>query len=358
MIKKIKNRHIFVIVTLLILIFFIVNLNNKKTYEIESDIVPTETQLILGTPRVVPDVPKDAIPPLDFPKYVQAHEVDFLMGNDLVLGIEINGDVRAYPLKIMNWHEIVNDNIGGRNVVVTYCPLCKSGVLFSRELEGKTLSFGNTGSLWESVLLMYDRETESFWAQVGGRAVEGTLKGKRLEMLPSITTRWKDWKNLYPDTLVLSPDTGYDRNYKINAYDRYYLDKEKLPPFPLSLIDNRLLPKDLVIGVKLGDEKIAYPVDKIGWKIVHDSLNGENIVLFTRPKLSGVYFSDLEGTKMEFEIINNSIFDKNTDSRWNFLGQSIEGPLKGKRLRSAPIAYTFWYGWVAEYPDTMLYESN
>ena len=188
--EKIKNNSItlFLIIIVIAILIFI---NQNIGVKVEETVAKSnENQVILGQPRIVPDVPKDAIPPLDFPKYVDVSEVDFLEGSDLVIGIEINDDARAYPIKILNWHEIVNDNIGGQDIVVTYCPLCKSSILFSRVLDGKTLSFGNTGSLYESTLLMYDRETDSFWGQVGGRAIEGELKGKRLEMLPSTTTRW------------------------------------------------------------------------------------------------------------------------------------------------------------------------
>lgn len=124
-------------------------------------------------PKIIPDVPKDAIPPLFNPKYISSAEAIWLDPNDLILGFEHNGDARAYPLLILNWHEIVNDDIGGREVVVTYCPLCRSGIVFDREVDGKVLSFGNTGSLYESAMVMYDRETESYWWQVGGASNRG-----------------------------------------------------------------------------------------------------------------------------------------------------------------------------------------
>jgi len=202
---------------------------------------------------------------------------------------------------------------------------------------------------------MYDRETESLWGQVGGRAIEGELKGKRLEMLPSTTTRWKDWRNLHPETLVLSLDTGYRRNYKSNPYSTYDRVKNSLPPFPISLVDKRLEPKELIIGVIFNDAKKAYPINKLGWEIINDRVGNEDIVVITRPKLTSVFFSELDGKILKFEFVNNRIFDKNTNSEWNFLGQAVNGSLKGKKLKSAPIVYAFWFGWVVEYPDTSLY---
>jgi len=351
-----KRKNITIIITVIIITIFIFMLQNKEKEIVDTEIIKSnENQIILGKPQIIPDVPKDAIPPLDFPKYVKASEVDFLGGNDLVIGVDINNDTRAYPINILNWHEIVNDKIGDMDVVITYCPLCKSSILFSRVLDGKVLSFGNTGSLYESTLLMYDRETESFWGQVGGRAIEGKLKGKRLEMLPSTTTRWKDWINLYPDTLVLSPDTGYRRNYESNPYLTYDRVKDSLPPFPISLVDKRLEPKELIVGVVFNDEKKAYPINKLGWKIINDKVGNENIVVITRPKLTSIFFSELEGDILEFEFVNKTIIDKNTKSEWNFLGQAVNGSLQGKKLKAAPIVYAFWFGWVVEYPDTLLY---
>jgi len=355
--KKINNFAIIISVILIFIIIIFINKNNDEIIVEDSEVVPTDTQIILGKPRIIPDVPKDAIPPLDFPKYLKVDEVDFLEGNDIVIGIEINGDARAYPIRILNWHEIVNDNIGGKEVVITYCPLCKSSILFSRVLDGRLLSFGNTGSLYESTLLMYDRETESLWGQVGGRAIEGELKGKRLEMLPSTTTRWKDWINLHPNTLVLSLDTGYRRNYVSDPYSTYDRNKDSLPPFPISLVDKRLSPKELIIGVNLNNEKKAYPINQLGWEVINDKVGNEDIVVFTKPKLTSVFFAELDDDVLEFELIDSKIFDKNTHSEWDFLGQAVSGSLKGKKLRAAPIAYAFWFGWVVEYPDTKLFSN-
>ena len=354
--RKRKNKNYFYVFLGVILIIFILFFANQKNEIIEeSEFEATDDQIILGKPRIIPDVPKDAIPPLDFPKYVKADEVDFLGGNDLVIGVDINNDVRAFPINILNWHEIVNENIGGKDVLVSYCPLCKSAILFSRNLDGKILSFGNTGALYESTLLMYDRETESFWAQIGGRAIEGQLKGKRLEMLPSTTTRWKDWRNLHPETLVLSKDTGFIRNYDSNPYVTYDRKKGSLPPFPISLIDKRLEPKELILGLVFDDEKKAYAYNQLGWKVINDKVGNENIVIYTRPKLTSAFFSELDGKILEFEMINNTIFDKKTKSEWDFLGQAVEGSLKGKKLQSTPVVNAFWFGWVAEYPDTLLH---
>ena len=140
---------------------------------------------------IIQDVPKDAIPPLDFPQYESANKVTWLKDSDIVLGVEFAGDARAYPIKIMNWHEIVNETIGGQKIVITYCPLCNSGIVFDRHLGEQLLSFGNTGALYESAMVMYDKETESYWYQITGEALRGSLKGQRLSILPSTMMLWE-----------------------------------------------------------------------------------------------------------------------------------------------------------------------
>ncbi|MAG37363.1 MAG: hypothetical protein CL878_14105, partial [Dehalococcoidia bacterium] len=154
------------------------------------------------TAEIIPDVPRDAIPPLDLPAYDLASDVRWLRPSDLVVGFVWKHDARAYPARLMNFHEIVNDQIAGRDVVVTYCPLCRSGIAFDRWLPAEAapdgepllLSFGNTGALYESAMVMYDRETDSDWYQVGGVAVRGPLAGSRLKALSSRTTTWQEWR--------------------------------------------------------------------------------------------------------------------------------------------------------------------
>ncbi|MDA1190441.1 MAG: DUF3179 domain-containing protein, partial [Candidatus Poribacteria bacterium] len=167
--------------------------------------------------------PKDGIPALTDPKVIPLAAADYLDDDDVVLGVSLNGETRAYPLKILNWHEIVNDELGGKRIAVTYCPLCGTGIVLDANVQGRSLEFGVSGLLHNSDLLMYDRDTEtpSLWQQALGRAVVGPRTGVRLDILPVAHTRWDKWKSAHPDSTVLSANTGYGRNYARDPYDGY-----------------------------------------------------------------------------------------------------------------------------------------
>jgi hypothetical protein len=167
--------------------------------------------------------PKDGIPPIDRPKYVSATESQkFLKSNEIVFGLDYQGVVKAYPQKILVWHEIVNDELKGEKIAVTYCPLTGSAVAFrGRSRAGGSLSFGTSGKLVNSNLLMYDRQTDSQWPQILGMAIDGKNKGTVLEEIPLAWTHWSRWLRRHSDTLVLSSDTGYFRSYGSDPYGSY-----------------------------------------------------------------------------------------------------------------------------------------
>lgn len=269
---------------------------------------------------IIQDVPKDAIPPLDFPKYETVKEASWLRDDDVVLGVEFNGDARAYPIKILNWHEIVNEVIGDKEIVVTYCPLCNSGIVFDRRLEDRLLTFGNTGALYESAMVMYDRETESYWYQIGGLSIKGSFEDKRLTVLPSFLTTWHEWKKLNPNTKVLSLDTGFSRNYLSNPYLGY--DELNSPPaFPVSITSNALPPKEKVVGVIIDETAKAYPVRIARGRVLTDEINGIQL------EIQG----DSAGQSAQIFFIKDGIREK------------------------APVTATFWFSWFAAYPDTLIY---
>ncbi len=216
-------------------------------------------------PRTPSDVPwneviqacgvRDCIPSLDAPKYVAATDAGFLDESELVLAIEINGDARAYPVAILNFHEIVNDEIGDQPIAITYCPLCGSGAAFHRNVGGRTLDFGVSGLLRNSDLILYDRATESLWQQITGRAFAGPLRGRLLDFIPVTLTQWSKWRSAHPHTLVLSTDTGFDRPYANKTpYGDY--DSSRRLLFPVSF-DRQLHPKTVVHGVEVDGKAYA-----------------------------------------------------------------------------------------------------
>jgi len=200
--------------------------------------------------------PRDGIPAIDRPKFVAAGQAKLDAG-DRVLGVALNGEAKAYPVRILNWHEVVNDKVGGAPVAVTYCPLCGSGVTFSALVDGRPRSFGVSGLLYNSDVLLYDRETGSLWSQLLAQAVTGPAKGAKLEIVPTAHTSWEDWHARHPGTLVLSEDTGYARNYARDPYAGY--DVSPVIFFPVANASARFDSKEVVLGVEIDGRRKAYP---------------------------------------------------------------------------------------------------
>jgi Protein of unknown function (DUF3179) len=203
---------------------------------------------------------KDGIPAIDEPRFVSVEEAaEWLADREPVIELELEGVARAYPLQILIWHEIANDEVAGTPVAVTFCPLCNTAIVFDRRLDGRVLDFGTTGNLRHSDLVMYDRQTESWWQQFGGEAVVGELAGAELELIPSRIVAWEDFAGRHPDGKVLSQDTGFGREYGRNPYAGYD-DVDTGPFFPAAGADDeRLLPKERVVFIELGDEAVAVP---------------------------------------------------------------------------------------------------
>lgn len=241
--------------------------------------------------------PRDGIPSIDRPVFVGSGEADFLRADDRVLGVVMSGVARAYPLKILNWHEIVNDSIGGQHFVVTYCPLCGSGMVFDSNIDGTALTFGVSGLLYDSDMLLYDRNTDSLWSQIKSEAVSGPLRGTRLQLLPSRHTTWSQWRSEYPATVVLSTDTGYRRDYQKSPYGGY----EKSPNLYFHVSNKaprKYHPKTLVLGMTLGGRSKAYPFEELaahGAERVVDTIGDEAITIHWDQASQSAHLTDASG---------------------------------------------------------------
>jgi len=225
--------------------------------------------------------PKDGIPSIDNPKYVSVQEADqWIQDNELILAIIYKGVKRVYPLQIMVWHEIVNDNIAGDPILITYCPLCGSGIAYERiiEVDGgrEIVEFGTSGKLYNSNLVMYDRKTDSYWSQIDGNAIVGELTGQELKAISIDTVIWRDWKKVHPNSEVLSQDTGFSRDYGRDPYGSYYEDS-----FLFSTVENRddrVHPKTVIFGIEVEGEFKAYQEDVlIEQGVIEDVVGGVNI---------------------------------------------------------------------------------
>lgn len=265
--------------------------------------------LIQGCPA------RDCIPALNAPKYVSADAADFLLDDDLVLGVEVHGQHYAFPTLILARHEIVNDILGGEPVAVTYCPLCGSGVAFSRRVGEQVLEFGVSGVLHNNDLVMYDRSSNTLWQQITGRGILGPRTGETLQTIPVTQIEWKTWREQHPDTRVLSTDTGYDVRYTRNPYGDYPTSERVL--FPLANLDRRIHPKMVVYGLEYAGKSIA--------------LTDEYLQAHQRVE------AELADTRL--------IIERGADG--SVSARTPEGTI-------VPTIRLYWFAWASFHPDTEL----
>lgn len=329
--------------------------------------------------------PPDGIPSVDGPRFESAAEAGSWMENDdLLLTVEREGVAKAYPLRILNWHEIVNDDIAGLPVTVTFCPLCNSGVAFVQpEIEGKRAEFGTSGRLYKSDLVMYDRVTGTFWSQIEGRPIVGPLVGRfgELRRIPANLTRWADWKEAHPEGKVLARprtdwamggepprDTAgeaepFPRDYETDPYQFYVRDEDNTFGTPFD--DERLRAKAKVLAVTLGDQAKAYhkrAVERAG--LLNDSVGGVPVLVLWDPEIGDVilFKRAVEGRAdpLEFRWKNGELLDEETGSSWGFDGKARSGAAaqRGMELERLTGMTTFWFAWVAFHPETALYAGS
>jgi hypothetical protein len=310
--------------------------------------------------------PRDVIPPLDEPKFETVEEASqWLDDREPVALLDLDAEGRAYPLRILTWHEIVNDQVGDFPVAVTYCPLCNSAVGFSRRVNGEVLRFGTSGLLRNSDLVMWDRQTESLWQQITGEAIVGELAGTRLDFVPVSLVSWKDLKGQFPEGKVLSRDTGFERAYGSNPYVGY--DSELRPFLFRGDPDERYPAMERVVGLAVGETNKAYPFSVIAQeRAVNDVVGGKPVLVLwgaadtasaldhtdiPRGRAIGAglaYFRTLDGQVLTFDAQGDDTFkDRETGTTWDLLGNATEGPLNGRRLTPAVHTSHLWFAWAA-----------
>jgi hypothetical protein len=299
---------------------------------------------------------KDGIPAIDKPDFVAASEVDFLDDADPVFGLVHRGEVRCYPQLVLVWHEIVNDVVGGQPLSVTYCPLTGSVVAFRGDAERRPLTFGTTGKLVNSNLLMYDRVTDSEWPQLLGTAINGRLRGQQLQELPLVWATWGRWRTAHPDTVVLSTDTGHLRSYGRDPYGSYaplggyYAGGG--PIFPVMAESDELDPKEVVVGVKAEGSYLAVRKSRIeDRETLPLSVGRTPLLAVWDEELSTarVFLRRVSGRTLRFE---QSARRDQSGSEWNAQGRAVSGPLEGEQLHQAPFLDVMWFAWHAFYPSS------
>jgi len=313
-----RNRVLILLAVFLSIVtyHFSASAGPNNGFDVSNAVIPA-SEILAGGP------PKDGIPALSDPELIDAEAASYLTPDDRVIGVNMDGISRAYPIAILNWHEIVNDTINDQRYAVTYCPLCGTGVAFYSDVAGNRTDFGVSGLLYNSDVLLYDRKTESLWSQIMGEAVAGVLVGTKLKAFPVSHTTWRDWVKQHPDTQVLSTSTGYSRDYGRNPY-RGYEQSRQLYFGVNQRAPDTYHPKEQVIGLEIDGVYKAYPfaeLEKNNQSQFKDSINGVSITI------------DWDSENRSVELFDSS-------------GKRIAG-IQG-----------FWFAWFAFHPDTLVFKAS
>lgn len=281
-------------------------------FDLSNSLIPVE-RIHKGGPV------KDGIPSIDHPQFVRAEAADFIKDQDRVLALRYQGVEKAYPIAIMNWHEIVNDRFQDTAIAVTFCPLCGSGMAYLATFDGATHQFGVSGLLYNSDVLLYDRSTDSLWSQLMSQAISGPKAGSKLKPIALSHTTWADWKQRHPQTLVMTENTGFIRDYQRNPYEKYRQNRKLL--FPVNHADRRYHPKHQVMGIELDGATKVYP------------------------------FSELARMPARFK---DTFAGRTVNIHFNQEHQTANIYAADNRELASVI--TFWFAWVAFHPDTLIFE--
>ena len=309
---------------------------------------------------------KDGIPSLTEPELVGAGSAvaSYLQPGDLVIGFKVDNDVRAYPHKILNWHEIINDQVGSKSVAITYCPLTGTAVGWDRRINGVNTTFGVSGLLYQTNLMPYDRATESTWSQMKFQCVYGGLIGDMAKTYQVFETRWDTWVKMFPETTVVSRNTGFSRTYTIFPYGDYRTNHNSFL-FPFSPMDDRLPNKERVLGVLIDGSAKVYPIKEFGdaISVIHDSYQGTELVIVGSAGLNFAmaFRSSLsDGTTLTFEPLQDkgqAVMVDHENNYWNVFGEAVSGPRQGQKLPATESLIGYWFTFGSFYPEPRIFRT-
>ena len=301
---------------------------------------------------------KDGIPALSNPEFVSAGDADFMRPDELVLGMKEGNVVKAYPHQILDWHEIINDKAGSRKFAVTYCPLTGTGMSWNRVINDLETTFGVSGLLYNTNLIPYDRKTDSYWSQIRLESVHGELIGEDAVTSPLIETTWKTWTEMFPETQVVSLNTGFSRNYGVYPYGNYKSSNSLI--FPVKPTDNRLDLKERVHGIILEDDAFVFRFGSFSddkTSIIHERFKDASVVVIGNKKKNFIV-SFMNSDNKTFEPssnVNGAIFKDASNNYYDVFGEIIQGPSMGERLKATTSFMGFWFSFGAFYPGPKIY---
>jgi hypothetical protein len=305
---------------------------------------------------------KDGIPALQKPENISVSEGTYLTGQELVLGYFDGQNAMAYPLQILDWHEIVNDELNSFPYAITYCPLTGTGVGWDRRLNGKATTFGVSGLIYNNNLIPYDRETDSNWSQIRLDCVNGALINTKIVTFQIVETSWSNWKLMYPNTRVLSLNTGYNRSYWKYPYGDYKTNENSLL-FPLSPDDRRLNRKERVHGIIIEGEAKVYRFGSFSSAntLINDVVNGKEVIVVGSSNKNFIvsFYSQLDdGTTPVFSAVDegNVVLEDDLGNRWDIFGYAVSGPSSGSQLNKTESFMGYWFSWGAFYPGAEIHD--
>ena len=309
---------------------------------------------------------KDGIPALIDSPTLPLSEVNFLTDSSLVVGYKVGDDARAYPHRILDYHEIANDQLGNEHVAITYCPLTGSAIGWNRNLNGETTTFGVSGLLYNSNLIPYDRLTDSNWSQMKGESVNGDLLGSLAEKVQLIETTWETWQDMYPNSVVLSEDTANPRPYDRYPYTNLNGEDYRVDPFlifPVSFDDKRLPRKERVLGIISGNTSKVYSINDFPEEntVIYDNFYGVNIVVIGNSKKNfAVSFENIlaDRTQLVFAPVEDKgdiIMKDNEGNEWNIFGEAVSGPRIGEHLRATNSFIGYWFAFGTFHNDPIIH---
>lgn len=306
---------------------------------------------------------KDAIPAISNPQFAAADQVSFLSDNSLVVGVKVGNETRAYPHLILDWHEIVNDQISSSSYALTYCPLTGSAISWNRTIGGQTTTFGVSGNLYNSNLIPYDRASGSNWSQMRLLCVQGENIGTMIETFPIVETTWKAWREMFPETKVMTTSTGYSRSYGTYPYGSYRSNSSLL--FPLSNFDDRLHPKERVAGLIVDDQVKVYRLGTFAAgdtvRTINDEFKGVPIVVAGDAKTNFIVIfqrSLPDSTVLTFTPLQQAlpvVMRDNEGTAWDLFGRAVSGPRAGAQLPITSSYIAYWFAWGAFFPGAEIY---
>lgn len=324
-------------------------------------LIPSDEVLDSGTGR-------DGIPAIDNPQFAPANKTTYVSDERMVVGIKIGDTIKAYPHEVLDYHEIVNDRIGETHYALTYCPLTGTAIAWKRNSDKE---FGVSGLIFRNNLIPYDRSTGTQYSQMQMRGVHGPQSGSALTTIPVVQMPWSVWKSIYPESKILTTETGYNRDYNLDLYGKHYREEESSTLlFPVNNKDNRLPPKEVIHGVIWGtpaneDARVrAYEIDNFGpgiSLITHNFAGGEiNVVGSADKNFAVSFFTPLaQDTKLQFKAVDDAlpvIMEDQEGNRWDLFGYAVEGPRQGERLRPTTSYTGYWFAWADFFPDLELYQ--